>query len=209
MCTCFFCLNTSPVNTGSCDTWFKEQVVFTCQTGFFFPSVSWLIYIYIVSCIIQHKECKGKGWEMPSQLVAVGSCHSPQGRWGSEMLFAEGQRGFADRRGMVRLRQICCKWLSQLCLSFLLSLSFWTPFNSHLAGFCCTCSHFPLHHFSLSINPVSPGRLGFPLPHSRQQLHIAGSASLTSCSPVLPSLSSSPLLLPVSSPGSDWEIWFS
>lgn len=57
----------------------------------------------------QHKDCKG--WEMPSQLTAVGSCHSPQGRCrvGSEMLFAKGQRGFADRRGMVRLREVCCK----------------------------------------------------------------------------------------------------
>lgn len=45
--TCFLCLKRSPVDVvGSCEAWFKDQVVFTCQTGFFFPSVSWLIYSF-------------------------------------------------------------------------------------------------------------------------------------------------------------------
>lgn len=44
-------------------------------------------------------------------LPADSSGKLPQGRCrvGSEMLFAKGQRGFADRRGMVRLREVCCK----------------------------------------------------------------------------------------------------
>lgn len=47
MGTCSLCLNTSAVDVvGSCEACFRDQVTFTCQTGFYFfpPSLSWLIH---------------------------------------------------------------------------------------------------------------------------------------------------------------------
>lgn len=61
------------------------------------------------------------------------------------------------------------------------------PFSS------CPYSPFPAYQLTQS-HPDVPGRSGCPLPHSRQQLLLAGSASLTSCSPGLVSPSAFPLL---------------
>lgn len=37
MCTCFLCLNTSPVDVlGSCEVWFKDQVASHVKQDFFF-----------------------------------------------------------------------------------------------------------------------------------------------------------------------------
>lgn len=147
---------------------------------------------------------------MAFQLTAMGSCHSPQARVGSEMRLANGQKGFADGRGMVRLRKICCKRGSQSRVFFLLSVSFW-PFLTQVSWrvFLSPTPVFLLYPFTVfrlltQSRPSVPGRPGRLLPHSRQRA--AHRRQCQSCllfsrfgfSFCLPSSSHQPRLLPVS-----------
>lgn len=129
---------------------------------------------------------------MAFQRTAMGSCRSPQARRavGCGMLFASGQRGFADGRGMVKLRKVCCKRGAQSHLFFLLSVSF-----------CPLLTHTSQQIF-LSPTPIS---LLYPFTVFRLLTCSPGLVS-----PALPLLHSSPDSCQLANLGlTRWETWTS